>query len=1088
MHDTDGIAEQTTNASIFIKSLLSQCELTEPSGAPLFTFQLNANNYSKLKSLLSRRPPSSASFKNAFWCAAFCLFGAEWYRREYQSGWTWLGIFESLGFELDPNQRADVVIKGLTYWKRPLNRYESNRNDYLGSVFSEGGLPFSLLAAEGGRFQNLFKRLLVEFDRARSFGLSPIPLIQKQLESMPDAFHAESTVTLLHDMVRNLYALIDTYSLDEKSEPSEYLDSVVKNWRVSFPIPLDIETGSKFLSGLLISAADRRKIKKREFSRLQLFQWLGNTAELSFSAIIEVSKQFPIPLTRNDLAAPIVEVLIYEGNKQVADLGMARAEISEHGTILHMRRTEVSFQRSYSELPLSLVVMQAGRLAYIEEIPNSSLSVHDMPIVLKNQNEKLVVIGGGSVSHKEPSLAVLIPQEAVVDTSTANLIENKAWDGYRRLVFSGKLTVCYPSTGAGDSDRYVLSSREGSYNKESLEINGEYFEFSSKEGYPIFKGIPEVLCHHPNADVFIGSTKIDCAANSGDLFGRQVLRVESEGKTLYRRKIAILPKDFEIQLRAGTTPKEGTLNIFSERPFIYEVSTDVETKVHSAEGTKIIELLSKGIPPIQINLLVQANLLAEPISLNIPFPSRGALAFDSNGKSLPTHCSIDELLGARLLLFRAPNKAKTEFEIELKAPTSARDNPSYYFHYDVYKSVEEVFLFELREKIKQLLATAQNHELDEVVRIIISCHGAGFKQYTVGWNRVSGNLHDESIEFNSQDIGDFSELNVELINIADLDQKPEILNQRMSNGVPIGTYELPCHRERPKLVVPQKDSKVSFRAIFVPPTEVAGLTSDIRTIEKAVQQFHPVTNTNAFIPVFDAMALEPEHSGWRYLDKLLEKFGHLPMATFEVWKSLSKQPDCLAMLPFASKLNVEQVLEVLQAQFNVVWELLPSQCWSDAREGYKTYLEKLGLPKPLITKYLQDKIDAITAFTSLPELFSVSAQNSAMYSFAVRNWRDDLLRYNADERIRWPQHYGLELERAALNYFNELVVFDVPNKFQCAVMYFPIVAAAVVSGNHSWEDILGVENVNYFLLRQLMDFDRDWFNPMFQYALSTFQE
>ena len=546
MNGSEGIVDKGLSVNLYIESLLSQRELSEPSGAPLFTYQLNANAYSRLRSLLQARLPCSASFKNPLWCASFCLFGAEWYRREYQSGWSWSGIFDALGFELEPSQRADVVIKGLAYWKRNVNRYASNRNDYLGSLFSEGGLPFSLLAAEGGRFQALFKRLLVEFDRAKSFGLSPLALIEKQLSSMPDAFQSESTVTLLHDMVGNLYALIDTYSLEQKNNPAEYLDSVTKSWRASFPIPLDIETGDKFLAGLLNSAAARRKVKKNEQTRLQLAQRLRNTNEISFSANIEVSKRFTIPLTRKDLTAPIVEVLVFEGNAQIADFGMARAEICESGIKLHMRKTEVSFGRNDYEAPLSVVIMQAGRVSYVEEIPNSSLPLNDMPVLLKQENEGLMVVGCGSASHKAEKLSLLIPNDAEIDKGRAIVLNSQHRGAYLQLSFSGELVINYSSAGGGDS--YLVSNQEDSYNKASLEINGEQIEFPSYGGYPVYKGIPKIACHHPNSRIFIGDNDLDSRTNPSEFFGRQVLRVKAQGKTLYRKKIAILPQDFEINL------------------------------------------------------------------------------------------------------------------------------------------------------------------------------------------------------------------------------------------------------------------------------------------------------------------------------------------------------------------------------------------------------------------------------------------------------------------------------------------------------------------------------------------------------------
>ncbi|BDX08084.1 STY4851/ECs_5259 family protein [Planctobacterium marinum] len=1086
MYNIDGVLGEGNTVSGFIKSLLHQRELPEPNGSPLFTYQLSADTCARLRSLLQESPPNSASLKNAHWCAAFCLFGAEWYRREYQSAWSWSGIFHSLGFELDPYKRADVVIKGLAYWKRPVNRYDSNRNDYLGSLFSEGGLPFSLLAAEGGRFLALFRKLLVEFDCAKSFGVSPIPLIKQQLQMMPDAFHSDSTVTLLHDMVGNLYALIDTYSLEEQIAPAEHLDSMVKNWRVSFPIPLDTETGDKFLTGLLNSAAAQRKDKKREQQRLKLYQWLSHSSELSFSSSIRISKKFAIPLTRKDLAAPIVEVLVFEGKTQIADFGMARAEISDNCTTLQMRKTEVFVRREQYEVPLSIVVMQAGKVSYVEEIPASSLPLDDMPVLLAQKNEEYEVIGCGSVSQKAESLAVLLPADAQVDSKDATVIDYVQYEGYRRVGFSGELIIRY--TNAEDSDTYHLSNKEDSFSSESLEIKGEQIEFPSQGGYPVYRGVPRITCHHPEARIFIGDNEVGNARHSAELFGRQVLRVKAEGKTLYRRKIAILPNDFEIALQPGQSPVTGSVSIASEKAFIYNVDSEVNTKTRSVNQTKHITLSADGIPPIHIVLQVQANLLAEPISLTIPFPSRGALVFDENGKALPRHCAIDELLGVRAMLFKAPNKPRTEFDIELKAPTSSRDNPSYVFHYDVHKSAEEVSLFELRDKIKELLATAQNNELDEVVRMVISSQGTVLKQYTVGWNAASGKVAFDSLVFSSDEVRDFSDLKLEVINLADPNEKPEVLAQRLSNGAPIGEFELPQRRATPKLAVPQRASAIYFRAIFIPPTESTVLSGEVRSLEKAAQHYHPVHNTDAFTPVLDAMATNLEHSGWRYLDKLLESYAHLPLATFEAWKALSKHKGCLSLLPFATKQAVERVLEVLQTQCNVVWELIPLDYWNEAQKRYKVYLEKLGFPEPLVAKYLQDKTDAITGFMSLPELFSVDSKNKAMYPILINTWKDDLLRHSADVKVRWPQHYGAALQRAVLINFKEMASFDVPHEFQTAVMYFPIAAAAVVMGKAGWQELLGTNHVNYFLLRQLMEFDRDWFNPVFQCALSFFKE
>ncbi|KTF11892.1 hypothetical protein ATS74_06830 [Pseudoalteromonas sp. H103] len=1070
--------------SQWLSQFLSSRNLDSVTGGPLFTLHVSENEYFNLKSFLKYRKPSTVTFKDRDWCACFCLFGAEWYRREYKSGWAWLGIFEQLGYELDANHRSTVVIKGLTFWKRPINKHSSDRNDYLGSVYSEGGLPFGLLASEGSRFQTLFKKLLIEFDKAKTFGQSPIPLIERQLLRMPDAFKEESTVTLLHDMVSNLYGLIDTYELDNKTNPPEYLDSMMPKWRISFPIPLDNKTGDIFLSGLLHSAAQQRKESKKREQRLKLSQWFIDSDELSFSASITVNSKLPVALKKKDLSAPIVEVLVYEGHSQIADLGIARAEVFDDNLILHMRKLNTVFRRFVNESPLKLVIMQAGRVRHIEEIPESSLPHDEMPILLKKSKDKHIVIGSGTTSKKSENLDLIISKNAKLTSENAELFVDVQRGNYRFLTFSGELSIDYSFDN--HTDTYELSTKEDSFSKELLTISGEMFEFETDKGYPVFKGLPQISCDFPNTSILIGDNEVSKVNNLSNFYGRQVLRVKNGDKTLCRRKLAILPKDFDMELFAGQKSNQGSVSIHSEKAFIYKVGDNLKVQAVSIEGGKRINLIADGIPPPHFEMTIQANLISDPIDLKIPFPSRGAILFDGNGRELPFHFSVDGLLGARINLFKQPGKVSSSFEIELKAPTSASGNASYVFHYQVNKFIEEVNLFDLREKIKELLATAQSSELDEVVRMIISGPGMQTKQYTIGWFALFGIKDENLLTFEAKANIDFSGLKAELINLGNPEQKPTQLAQRISAGACIGKFELPLVSESPQLAVPEESSRVQFRPVFIPPTTSNLDHKSVKSLGKAAETFHPIYNKFAFDKVLDAMTSDIEHSGWRYFDCFLDKYSHLPMLTFEAFKALARHPKCLAVLPFATKLNVASVLQVLQTEFNIVWELIPLEMWRGGLDLYQKNLEKIGLPEMLITKYVNEKTANISNFISLPDIFLLQPNKKAMYHALINIWREELLRENADISVRWPQQYNQQLYSWVTAKFPELAIFNVPNDFQRAVMYFPLAAAVVASTDTTWEEVFSSNDVNYFLLRQLMEFDRNWFNSVYQCSLCFF--
>jgi hypothetical protein len=1067
----------------WISKFLRKRGYEAPTKEPLFTYHLTEEEYLSLKHKLQQYS-STVSFKNQTWCAEFCIFSSEWYRREYVSGWSWTGIFNELRFIIDANHRADVVVKGMAFWGRPINRYDSDRNDYLGTVCREGGLPFGLLAADGSRFQLLFKHLLSDFDRAKAFGLSPIPAIELQLEKMPDAFQAESTVILLNDMVAHLYLLIDTYSLDKQTEPSSYLDSMAPKWRSNFPIPLDATTGNEFLAGLLKSATHQRKENKKRLDRLNLIHWLSNVSSLAFSAEIKLNNQFSLPLKKDDLSGPMVEVCILEGNQKIADFGLARAELNGQGIVLNMRKTLVEFRRENLSSLLKLVVTQAGRVRYSEELSLSSLPLNEMPVILDNTDGKKLVIGLGSVSKKTDSLIAIVAGQVNIlgdDYTQEHYGHNEL---YRAITFSGDLQIEYQNKGSNDT--YTLSTKADSFSKDLIDITGKVLNFNTDTGYSVYLGVPKIVCHHPESSIYLGENEFGKSVNIAELYGRQVLRVKSNGKTLYRRKIAILPESFDLQLIPGQVSNRGTIKISSSQTFIYDVLNEIKTRNSMLNEEKCIEIFAEGAPPLHISLQIQANLLADPINLKVPFPARGALLFDSKGNELPKVLSVDELLGTRALLFKVANKSSTDFEIELKAPTSSIGNASYTFRYRVEMPVEEVNLYEYRYKIKELLATADSGQLDEVVRLIISSPSTTTKQYTIGWNAINAHIESNLLVFDEHEVEDFSDVKVELLNLANPEEYAERLHQRTSHGVPVGRFELPIQTKIPRLAVPMKDSRVKFRAVFIPPSEYVETINKAKSLEKAAMLYHPFYNKDAFNIVLDDMAMDINHSGWRYLDNLFSKYQHLPMLSFEAWKALSKHPACLTLLPFASKQKIESIMHVLQVEFNVVWELIPLIYWQKARRQYTVFTQSNGLPEELINKFVNEKTQVITNFINLPDLFTLDPKQASMYPFLIDTWRGELLINNADVSVKWPQNYSNAISSWAKNNLSKFITFQVPHEFQESICFFPLIAASVVAGKVSWSDVLQTDVVNYFLLRQLMDFDRDWFNSVFQCALCAF--
>lgn len=1069
----------------WLQSLLHNRNISLPTSQPLYTYQLNEAEFFRLNSLLKQAPYSLQNSKDMGWCAAFCLYGAEWYRRKYMSGWSWSEIFFELGFDVDANKIADVVESGLTFWKRSISQYENGKRSFLGTVFSEGGVPFALLASEGSRFQLMFKKLLSDYDKAKAFGVSTVPFIQQQLERMANAFKQETTVKLLDDMVRKLYELIDGFSLDEQDQPAAFLDSKLPEWRKSFPIPLDDSTGEELLSGLLKSAANHRKATNEYRKRVQLEQWLANTEDLQFAASVELAKSFAIKIGKDHFSSPMVEVLICEGKQPLSRLGLVRAECRENETIVHLTKTLANFRRRQWETPLSIVLVQGGHERYRENIPHSALLLSEMPLVFEKKQDTHLFVGQGSFSKKASELWALIPENfQVLPLNNAELLESDNRGNCRFIGFVGELLITRQL--GDDKDDFEISTKADQFSTDWLDIDGEEIGFESNNGYPVYKGFPRITCNYPDAEIYIGEQKIGQLEHLTGFFGRQILKVKVAGKTLYRKKIAILPASFSLYMQAGKAANQGSLHLACEQRMTSSVLSELSVTSKKTEDGKVFELACEGTPPAYVDVEIRANLLAEPIVLQVPFPTKGVLLFDGNGDKLPRKLVIDQLLGARAILFAQEGSSNTRFNLDLIAPYSSGHSVQESNNYRVRDSFQEVSLYEFRHKINAFLAATD--DLDAVVRMVVSSPSCDSKQYEIGRYSVVPRKEGNTLVFNERDVKDFSDLKVELINLSDPNERPQLISQRTSNGAPIGKFELPMSLSSPSLAVPVKDSNISFRAIFIPATHSSLNTDQSKSLSKAVAEFHPKSNPRAFDHVFNEMSRDLAHSSWSYLDTLFSQYSYLPMVTFEVWKALAKQPGCLAAYLFATKHDLDDLMQSMQIELNVIWELLPAFAWKVAESRYREYLIVKGCPEDFLEMRVGKKKKDITRYLGLADLFEVKAQKGAMYFALIETWRSHLLRNKSDEGVIWPEYYAQDFNEWVMAYEPKLLCFDIPAKFQKAVLLFPIVAAAVVAGKATWYDVLNGAEPSNILIRQLMDFDRDWFESVFQSCLCVFSE
>lgn len=1068
----------------WLTRLLHRNELSLPNGQPLYQYHVTESEFIELRNILIRIGKVQSS---KTWCAAFSIFCSEWYRRFYMGGWTWYGIWESLGYELDANVRQNVVERGLkAYWARPISQYQDERNSYLGSLFKEGGLPYGLLASEGSRFQVIFKRILKSYEDAKDFGYSPVELVIECMDSLPEAFKQETTVNLITRMTELLLRLTEDYDLDEQNNPAAYLDDNAGGWRELFPIPLDGNAGNEFLSGLLSSASQQHRNKKQTDKRITCQQWLANTSECQFVTQIKLAKIVNMPFRREDTVTSRVELFIYEGSTPLAEVGVGHIHSDTDKCSVVLRSTSCRFNRVDPKQPLYLIVLQAGKLLHREEISNSEIMIGEVPIVLRCIDEKMMFVGTGSISTRAESLTVLCPPNAVVDESKATDAEIKTDYGYTVGTFSGTLKVSVDN--GFEIDRYLIKTSANNIQYDDVRIDGKILPFSTEKGQPVYLGLPKITTQDICSQVVVAGEPVG-GGHKASIFGLQSIKVKStKGHTLFQKRLAILPKSFDIRLISSENADRGYIELHCMNRFAVKVlNAGVDVVARSTEYGKCLEIISAlGMPPRELLLEITTNLMAAPVVVSVPFPSTGVLAYDKDSNKLPQLLTVEDLLGCRLILFPRLGQ-QCSYKIELSSPNSSRQ-AYYLWEYKVQDQPLEISLYEFRHNVRELLAT--NGNLDDLVRLEIS-GACKTVQFQIGRYSSMTQFENSCIKFEGA-IKDFGKIKPVLIDLTNPAAHPKPLTQRESQGVATGIFELSSSPENPSLIVPSPDSAVAFRARFVPGSKNTENPNDVRSLQKAATVCH--VNPNAIDEVLGQMVVDFDHSGWTFLTDLDTRFGYLPLATFEIWKSVVKRQDVLAALAFRFD-NPIPLMSRLQSEFNVMWELIPIVVWKRISQNFIQGIRDDGYPERVVTKLINQKLDDISqicpVFESdcrhlvLDKAITPQENLKGVLQYFSAHSISEIRRLHTSDR-RWPTMFSNDIEDWCREHYQDLVTFSIPDGkgFQKAVLYFPLYASALVLQKTTLSEIgISDEPANEFFLRQLIEFDRQWFVPMYKLLL-----
>ena len=191
----------------WLKQFLTSRQISRSDEQPLYRYRLSDSDFETLKTALK----TSALFGVANitevsgWNAAFVIYAAEWWRREYDgSSWSWKKVFSSFGAdarELKIARRNLVVESGLRYWGCKV-RIINGSSRYLGSIAIEGGLPLNQLNKSSGWLGRVFKQVIPKYTRLQHTGIYADTLVAECDYIIPTTYQNDQIHAILGDMVQ----------------------------------------------------------------------------------------------------------------------------------------------------------------------------------------------------------------------------------------------------------------------------------------------------------------------------------------------------------------------------------------------------------------------------------------------------------------------------------------------------------------------------------------------------------------------------------------------------------------------------------------------------------------------------------------------------------------------------------------------------------------------------------------------------------------------------------------------------------------------------------------------------------------------
>lgn len=1092
-------------------SILKRQNLSCADKRQLYQYRITDQEFENLKKLLK----TSLTNTNQYWNAAFVIYAAEWWRREYDgSSWKWENIFQSFDTtakDLTTVQRNQIVKTGLQYWRRNL-RIIDGRIRYLGTIACEGGLPLNQLNKNSGWLGNLFKQAIPKYIRLQTSGIEAIDIV-KDYERIPKTYQNEQIYFILGDMIQTVVALKKQYQLNEQTNPIDYLNKHSPSWREQFPLPMNDDASNALLSGMVKTAA---KTEETETIPFRCIRTLTDNYQLKtqfeFSNFIPLEELFSpdkIEKLPNRL-----DVELINNDKQILNIGCALKTTYKTKPALKMPRA------SYPVNNEQVIKSYQIRFKYLSDIfePNNSLLCeeidNDLPWVFIEQNEQWHMIGTASVRTKAKVVKILYPAESMNHDCDNEIIETKMVGNKKLLKATGIITL-----KDSENNIYIIKTAQEK-TSETYYLQGTQLKFESnpKECY---LSLPKLwsINHeigtnkqiHEQLKARPFNSKTDWQVLTNEKQGCYEIRLQNQNCIQFRkRRVFLLPENFSIRLKPQPNSLQGTIYLENTGHAIITC----QYKTEKTENGYQIECIADNAPPAFVSVIFDWQGMTKKLELKIPFPVNVGQIINPEGQIVPKEQPLfqNDLYGFRLRLFNENPDKKRHLQLEFSLQNNGRNNDKELYLRKNLKekgSVIELAIIDFLEWIKELFSLS--NKLDSYIKLIVYEQGRELQcikisryQFILERDETTGCIFLKNTDHANLAQEKIVDIKLKALRLSQPEQEHITLDSKLSEQTEIGAwYFYPEKRlAEPWLIYSTEDSSIFLRPILWNGCNEKSISKpnplDITTLHSAVTLDNTELRKLVIQKILLQMCSDFEHSGWEYLNNLWQQCKHLPLSSFDVFVLLVNYPQVLVALvlkmdnDFITKLNKE---------LPVFWELIPLKHWLAVFQRYKYYLQQaINNDEKMINELIESRINHImilpNAVKIIARILKCSILNTPdqdldlmINPIALNIVIGNINEAKKELDRRQANNQWLELLQSELiEYWNnidelqqQLLNLENTPKHHLSIVLLPIILAVFcVKGKQKITN----DTIDIFKLKQLKNFDEEWFNTAFHFALA----